>query len=275
MEGDPIDVRFSGDLTDPWVRALLSAMPPGTGVMEGPEVPERPPGGGRAGVVVLHRPNLGASEAERLRAWRADGLGPRVVLVAGQHVRYHHLMAWSGLVDAVLPEATARETIGRHLGPASPRPRGGEGRRVAIASGQVELARLLEETLDSAGYAPARYRDDPASGDEPWVIWDAPVLEPGWSDRLAGASQRRGVIALIGMADRALVAEARRCGAVACLDLPCDPDDLVFVLDRLTSLARDAGPSRSRGRPHGPQEHRPRSLPTGARTGPRRTGAGR
>ncbi|QDV33018.1 hypothetical protein [Tautonia plasticadhaerens] len=275
MEGDRDDVRFSGDLTDPWVRALLSAMPVGTEILDGPELPGVRPGGDRPGVVVLHRPNLGAAEADRLRAWRAGGNGPRVVLVAGRHVRYHHLMAWSGLVDAVLPEATARETIARHLRPDAPRRRDGGGGQVAIASGQDELARMLGEVLDSAGYATARRRDDPVSGDEPWVVWDVPVLEPGWSDRLAGAAQRRGVVALLGMADRELVAEARRCGAVACLDLPCDPDDLVFVLDRLTSRARDAGPSRSRSRPHGPQGHRPRSLPGGARTGTRRTDAGR
>jgi hypothetical protein len=266
VEGDRIDVQFSGDLTDPWVRALLASMPPGTAILPGLTLPTEPPGADGPGVLVMHRPNLSVAEADRLRRWRADGDGPRVVLVAGRHVRYHHLMAWSALVDAVLPEATARETIGRHLRPGLPRVISGvRGRLVAIASGQVELARMLAEALESAGYRTSRLGDDPMAGDAPWVVWDVPVLEQGWTDRLAGASQGRGVVALLGMADRERVAEARRSGAVACLDLPCDPDDLVFVLDRLTARARDPEPSRARSRAHGPQRHRPRAMPGSAR----------
>jgi ActR/RegA family two-component response regulator len=40
------------------------------------------------------------------------------------------------------------------------------------------------------------------------------------------------VIALLGFADRGSVTQAREAGAVACLDWPCDVDDLVYVLDR-------------------------------------------
>ena len=40
------------------------------------------------------------------------------------------------------------------------------------------------------------------------------------------------MIALAGFADRAIVARAREAGAVACLELPCDLDDLVDAVDR-------------------------------------------
>ena len=54
---------------------------------------------------------------------------------------------------------------------------------------------------------------------------------------------------VIFQADRATVGLARASGAFACLDLPCDPADLRFVLDRLaarigsTTRDRSDGPS--------------------------------
>jgi hypothetical protein len=153
-------------------------------------------------------------------------------------------MAWSGLVDVLLPEATASETIARYVGqPTPPRIVPPRPLPVAVASGHWELGRMLEDALGTAGYAPRRERDNPLLGPEPWVIWDVPVLDPDWSTRLAMAAQRRGVIALLGLADRQTVATARAGGAIACLDLPIDPDDLIFVLDRLTATRRTA-PSR-------------------------------
>ena len=65
------------------------------------------------------------------------------------------------------------------------------------------------------------------------TIWEIPVLEPGWASAWNGA--RFGPdrsIALAGFADRAVVARARAGGAVACLELPCDLDDLIDAVDR-------------------------------------------
>ncbi|RUL88059.1 ANTAR domain-containing protein [Tautonia sociabilis] len=257
-DGDRSDVQFSGDLSDPWVRALRSAMPPGTVDLDGSELPEGWEASDPPRVLVLHRATLGALEADRLREARQGGQGPRVVLVVGRHARYHQVMGWSGLVDAVLPEATARETIARHLGLVGDRAPGGGGRRIAVASGQLDLALMLEDVLAGAGYRPTRRAEGPSGGDEPWVVWDVPVLEPDWSDRLAAAAQGRGVVALLGLADRDRVSTARRSGALACLDLPVDPDDLVFVLDRLTSGPSARSGSLRRRRAHGPHRHRAR-----------------
>ena len=43
------------------------------------------------------------------------------------------------------------------------------------------------------------------------------------------------MVALLGFADRATVGQARAHGASACLELPFDLADLVFVLDRLAA----------------------------------------
>jgi hypothetical protein len=51
----------------------------------------------------------------------------------------------------------------------------------------------------------------------------------------------RPVLALMGFADRELVSLARSLGASACLDLPVDPADLAFVLDRMTARERRSG----------------------------------
>lgn len=118
---------------------------------------------------------------------------------------------------------------------------------------------MVEDTLCEAGYAPRRERDNPLLGPEPWVVWDVPVLDPDWSTRLAMAAQRRGVIAMLGLADRETVATARAAGAIACLDLPCDPDDLIFVLDRLTTSRRSTPPRRDPSHPHRPRSFDRRS----------------
>src|SRR5205814_1629995 len=65
------------------------------------------------------------------------------------------------------------------------------------------------------------------------TIWEVPVLEPGWAERLERRALRTGpVIALAGFADRATITRAKASGAVAGLDLPCNLDDLLDVIDR-------------------------------------------
>jgi hypothetical protein len=66
--------------------------------------------------LVLHRANLTATDVGRLARLRGHGESPtRVILCVGPHVRHDDLVRSSRVFDAVLPEATAAETIARHL----------------------------------------------------------------------------------------------------------------------------------------------------------------
>ena len=194
--------------------------------------------------MVVHRAWLSPRDAERLARLRAGSTTAspalRVILCIGPNVRHAELERWSarGLMDAVVPEATARDTIARHLvasdvtelpwRPAAPRP------RVAVVSANSELRRTLADACETLGY-PA----DPASDWSEAVatgpaIWDVPVLEPEWPRALARRTRLGAVVVLCGFASRALVGQARAQGASACLELPYDLLDLGHVLARVT-----------------------------------------
>jgi hypothetical protein len=64
------------------------------------------------------------------------------------------------------------------------------------------------------------------------------MLDPGWPDRMARRSRSSSVIALMGFADREAVRTARETGASACLEWPCELDDLAYVLDRIAAPPR-------------------------------------
>ena len=84
------------------------------------------------------------------------------------------------------------------------------------------------------------------------MIWEVPTLDPSWPETLSRLSRQGGrVLALIGLADRDQVAQARESGAAAVLDLPCDPDDLTFVLDRLEPQPNPTTPAVAEADPHG------------------------
>jgi hypothetical protein len=237
---------FVGDLDDPWVATLADAMPAGSGRSSCADaLPETWPEGLAPGsVLVLHRATLGAADAARLAQARQDGKFGRVVLCVGPHARYHQVQRWAatGLVDVVLSEATASEVLPRAVA-GSPQPRAvaGAARRetVAVVSGLYELRSYLVEAVTAAGYPARGFRGwDGAPDAIGLAVWDVPTLEPGWEAELARATARgHRVVALLGLAERALVTRARAAGAVACLDQPCDPADLAHVLDRLSARA--------------------------------------
>lgn len=230
---------FFGDMDDPWVVAIADALPSGTSRVHAPDgLPDLPPGPA-PGAVVVHRMVLTRRDAEFLARLRtALTPPPRVVLCFGPHVRYAEMEGWSALADAAIPEATARDTVAGHLkapdarrpAPSGPRP------RVAVVSANAGLRRMLADACEAAGY--------PASAAPDWseapplgpAVWDVPVLERDWPDELARRARSGPVVALIGFADRALVAEARARGAWACLELPLDLADLADALDRLPAV---------------------------------------
>jgi hypothetical protein len=248
MDGLDRSTWFAGDLADPWVAAIAEALPRDAHWLDCPgDLPEAwPVERPTPAVLVLHRSNLTTTDAHRVARLkgRADPT-PRVVLCLGPHARYADLERWSRLVDVVIPEATAREVVARHaLGiERQARPANIHRPRVAIVSANHELRSTLADAARAGGFAVEALADPALSPAQLTAIWDVPILEPDWPDRLAGLARNGPVVALLGFADRASVALARRHGASACLDLPCDVGDLLAVLDRVAAMRQD--------RPHG------------------------
>jgi hypothetical protein len=251
-------VWFVGDLADPWVASLADALPAGSCLFNAagdftdgwPEaaLENGPP----PCAVVVHRTSLGARVAERLVRLRAStssstGVAPRLILCVGPHVRHAELERWSarGVVDAIVPEATARDTIGRHLlandGNPTPWRLSRAQPLVAIVSASCELRNTLADACRALGYPPEPVCDWSEARSAGLAIWDVPVLDPDWTGALARRARSGVVVVLLGFASRRLVGQARAHGASACLELPCDLLDLGHVLDRMTALRGDVG----------------------------------
>lgn len=231
---------FVGDLDDPWVASIAGCLPGSFAqyALVG-DLPESAPWErGPGSVLVLHRPTLSQRDHERLKSYRATNRFARVILCVGPHARHAQVQQWSEVVDVVLAEATASETIARYIEAGSARQGFREAPRVppqpvVIVGTDRELSRWLEDVCTRFGFRPIPRRSWAEAPEGPIALWHAPVLEPRWTDQLAEAAGQRRVVALIGLADRELVRLARSSGAAACLDLPCDPEDLAFVLGRL------------------------------------------
>jgi CheY-like chemotaxis protein len=244
MEGSDRATWFAGDLDDPWVVAIAEALPRDTLRIDCPvDLPEfwpieRP----TPFALVLHRSNLTLTDAQRLLRLKARAdQTPRVVLCLGPQTRYVDAERWSRLVDAVLPEATARETVARHALAIERRPiRSGSPRpKISVVSTNYELRTTLAEAARSGGLAAEAISDVADAPPGVATVWDVPVLEPDWPDRLQRLAKSGPVVALLGFADRTTVTHARRSGASACLDLPCDVGDLLAVLDRVATVRLD------------------------------------
>jgi len=236
-------VWFVGDLDDLWVAEIADALPQ--------EVARRVCAGdlpdawldetSTPGTIVLHRALLTPHDAEWLATLRSGRANPpRVVLCVGPHARHAELERLALLIDEVVPEATARDTIARHLpGGESRAPmavRGpSPGRRVSVVSDHFELRETLSEACEVAGYLvkPAPDLSEAVPGGV--TVWDIPVLGTDWPRGLERRSRAGPVVALLGFADRSTVGQTRAHGASACLELPFDLADLVFVLDRLAA----------------------------------------
>jgi hypothetical protein len=254
MAVDAPSVLFIGDLDDPWVAAIADAIPGEVARRNCTDGPlfEEP---ADQSTVVIHRETLGPGDAAVMRD--LSEAGRRVILCIGPHVRARDVDQFAVSADLVLPDATASETIARHVCPAythefEPR---AVLPLVAVVSSSYEVRRVLVDACEIAGFAAKAFPSWAEATPSRLAIWDAPVLEPDWDRALREAAQRRTVLALIGFADRRLVTTAREAGAAACLDFPCDMSDLAFVLDRLsTSPVRHdgvdpphAGPPRPMG----------------------------
>ena len=166
------------------------------------------------------------------------------------------------LADLVISEATAADILPRHVARLVARREGRSTRaetagfRIEVAGGNHDLCQAVVEACAAAGYRAAAGRltsKSPAAAgsdelaaqrvaERTLTIWDVPLLEPDWSQRLERRSRSNGpVIALFGFADRETVTLAKACGAIACLELPYNVDDLIDVIDR---AARSLSPER-------------------------------
>jgi hypothetical protein len=286
-------IWFFGDLNDPWVVAIADALPAPHGVvrmdcpgesLKQPFDAHQPPR-----LIVVHRQRLAAGDADRFKEWRTQ-IGtvhsPALILCVGPFVRYEELERYSGLVDLVLSEATASEVLPRHVArllegrpTRSPRTEDDLRSRIMVASANSELCRTVALACSAAGY-PAEQTDDqfvgtgtsssnaPASPGEPLLtVWDVPVLEE-WTERLERHARQLGpVVALMGFPDRNTVALAREKGAIACLELPLNLDDLIDVIDRFAqSQSLEPHHSPTRAEPPHTLPPRPRRQSADRRT---------
>jgi hypothetical protein len=264
---------FVADLSDPWVVSIAEVLVRCTSIVQvhcPGEVPDcpydlaRPPR-----LVIVHRQRLTAADALRLKAYRDPKLpaaAPVIILCVSPYVRYDELERWSGLANHVIFEATAGDVLPRHIARVVD---GREGRiaridptgfRIEVAGSNRYLSEGLVEACVTAGYRAVAVDDldvaarvgappaAPSPAERALTIWDVPVLEPDWAERLERRTRLTGpVIALCGFADRDVVVTAKARGAVACLELPYDVDDLIDVIDRAgRSIPADKWPKRLR-----------------------------
>lgn len=233
---------FLGDLDDPWVAAIAARLPQSaTRVCVAGDLPERWPASPQSfSTIVVHRRYLGEQDALRLKRLRKDDWpNARVILCHGPFDRYAVLQKASTLVDALLSEAIAADVIGRYVdSPRSATP-GTESRpNVAVVSKSYELREALADGCRARGFASFGTGNWSEVPNRAVAVWDAPTLETDWPAQLRSASRMRMVVALLAFADRSLVQQARSHGASACLDSPCDLDDLAHVLGRVAQSRR-------------------------------------
>jgi len=209
MDATGPTVHFVGDLDDPWVREILGSiadLPEVHAVMCAGEVPERlfepdqPPR-----LLIVHRTRLSQADAVRIDQWRSVARAnamPRVILCFSPYVRYAELERCARGVDLTIPEATAVETLSRHVGRLLERrdePRraalSGDCLPVQVISSNHELQAVLSEICLAEGFQVTSGREFPvnfqgrAEGASPaasqvLTLWDIPELEPDWARSL-------------------------------------------------------------------------------------------
>ncbi len=249
---------FVGSRFDPWSRVIAKSLPNGPRLFETGDWPTPWPASQRlrnAETIVVHRTHISDRERGHLDAWRSRG--QRVVLCLGRLTRCHDITMLDERVDLLLDEATAPDILplltrqepaiaeSSSTSRTGPRSQGrvdrpGTTPKVIVVSTNRELGTTLIDLLADARYAALHLRRpsaDPIVGssdrERSVILWDVPVLEPGWPDLLGQLADSHRVVALLGLADRETVALARSRGAEACLGLPGDLLWLIPTLERL------------------------------------------
>ena len=273
MDATGPTIRFVGDLGDPWVMEILGSISDLSevhAVMCAGEVPERlfepdqPPR-----LLIVHRTRLSQADAARIEQWRSvprvNAL-PRIILCFSPYVRYAELERCSRGVDLAISEATAVETLSRHVSRLLERrdepPRAAPAADclpVQVISSNHELRAVLSEICLAEGFKVSSGREFTAqwqgraagadrAANQMLTLWDIPVLVADWPRLLEERTKLGPVVALLGFADRATVGQARASGAAGCLDLPLDVNDLVHVIERVNRKLRSDSSTKFEGR---------------------------
>jgi len=260
---------FMGDLSDSWVVSIAEELARCSGIVQvhcPGDLPDRPFDLNRPPrLLVIHRHRFTAVDAQRLKEYRVCPVAvdaPGILLCVSPYVRYEELERWSVLADLVISDTTASDILPRHVARFVESRVGRSTRaetagfRIEVAGGNHDLCQALVEACAAAGYRAVQVVDleiARAAGpqtsaatvaERTLTIWDVPLLEPDWSQRLKRRYRANGpLIALFGFADRETVTLAKACGAIACLELPYDVDDLIAVIDRAAkTLSRERWP---------------------------------
>ena len=273
MDATGPTIRFVGDLGDPWVMEILGSISDLSevhAVMCVGDVPDRlfepdqPPR-----LLIVHRTRLSQADAARIEQWRSvprvNAL-PRVILCFSPYVRYAELERCSRGVDLAISEATAVETLSRHVSRLLERrdepPRAAPAADclpVQVISSNHELRAVLSEICLAEGFKVSSGREFTAqwqgraagadrAANQMLTLWDIPVLVADWPRMLEERTKLGPVVALLGFADRATVGQARASGAAGCLDLPLDLNDLVHVIERVNRKLRSDSSTKFEGR---------------------------
>ncbi|MHC5543091.1 hypothetical protein ACYOEI_33125, partial [Singulisphaera rosea] len=151
---------FVGDLDDPWVAAIAEVLPRDVVRVRCDEDWHTlfPPGTPGPETLILHRPILTALDADRLAAFKKERTpATRVILCTGPHARYADVDRCASAVDAIVSEATASDTILRHLRGRDDHDSGLNKKSrptVGVVSENVEWRRTLADACNQAGYRP-------------------------------------------------------------------------------------------------------------------------
>ncbi len=273
MDATGPTIRFVGDLGDPWVMEILGSISDLSevhAVMCVGDVPDQlfepdqPPR-----LLIVHRTRLSQADAARIEQWRSvprvNAL-PRVILCFSPYVRYAELERCSRGVDLAISEATAVETLSRHVSRLLERrdepPRAAPAADclpVQVISSNHELRAVLSEICLAEGFKVSSGREFTAqwqgraagadrAANQMLTLWDIPVLVADWPRLLEERTKLGPVVALLGFADRATVGQARASGAAGCLDLPLDVNDLVHVIERVNRKLRSDSSTKFEGR---------------------------
>lgn len=238
------DVVFVGDRDDPWSARIAARLGhPATWLDRASASADALPAPfASARLIIYHAAAPTRRDIDALTRARAGG-SVRIVFCAGSMSRYHQLEPLAAICDAVVSETTALAAIDRQLalvgGTAWSETVPHRG-AITVISSNFEMRAMLVEAVGRGGYIGHPARNWAAAPPLPPALWDVPILEPDWPESLARESKRRPVFALAGFLDREIADEMLRRGARCCLDLPCDPADLRWVLRRDLSAIQQA-----------------------------------